>query len=103
MKTALVMSVLTETNTLELARLHFRLPQEAKEVIERAALVSGLTVTDFAIASLVESAHETLNRQTQRQLSDRDRDLFLKMLDDNSEPNEALKQSARRYKRRQKT
>jgi uncharacterized protein (DUF1778 family) len=99
-KGAKVMSVLTETETGELARIHFRLPQEAKEVIERAALVSGLTVTDFATTALLQSAHETVERQAQRQLSDRD--LFLKMLDEDIEPNEALKQAARRYKRYQK-
>lgn len=96
------MSVLTETKTGELARINFRLPQEAKEIIDRAALAAGLTVTDFAIASLLQSAHETLDRQAQRQLSDRDRDLFLKLLDEETEPNEALNQAARRYKRRQK-
>ncbi len=96
------MSVLTETESGELARIHFRLPQEAKEVIERAALVSGLTVTDFAITALLQSAHETLDQQAQRQLSDRDQYLFLKMLDEDAEPNEALKQAARRYKRHQK-
>jgi uncharacterized protein (DUF1778 family) len=91
------MSVVTESE--ELSRIHFRLPQEAKEVIERAALALGLTVTDFAISSLLQSAHEALERQAQRQLSDRDRDIFLAMLDQKSEPNEALKQAARRYKR----
>lgn len=96
------MSVLTETETGELARIHFRLPQEAKEVIERAALASGLTMTDFAITALLQSAHETLERQAQRQLSDRDRDLFLKMLAEDAEPNDALKQAARRYKHHQK-
>jgi len=96
------MSAVAETESGELARIHFRLPQEVKEVIERAALAAGLTVTDFAISALLQSAHETLERQAQRRLSDRDRDFFLKMLDEDVEPNEALKQAARRYKRRQK-
>ena len=53
--------------------------------------MSGLTVTDFAISSLLQSAHEALERQEQRQLSDRD--LFLKLLDEDAEPNEAIKQA----------
>lgn len=93
------MAVVTETPTAEFARLHFRVPQDAKEIIERAALASGLTITDFAISALLQSAHETLERQTQRRLSDRDRDLFLAMLDGESEPNSALKNAARRFKR----
>ncbi len=93
------MSVLSETYDSAQARLNFRLPQEFKEIIERAAIASGLTVTDFAISSLLQSANDVLEGLAERQLSDRDRDLFLAMLDENTEPNEALKKAARRYKR----
>ena len=73
------------------ARINFRLPTDIKDVIERAALVSGQTMTDFAIQTLVRTAHEVLERQQARTLSERDRDIFLTMLDDESEPNEALR------------
>jgi uncharacterized protein (DUF1778 family) len=82
-----------------IARLNFRLPNEVKEVIERAAVVSGLTVTDFAINALVNSANEVLERHQTRTLSDRDRDVFLALLDSDQEPNEALKKAAKDYKR----
>jgi uncharacterized protein (DUF1778 family) len=78
-----------ETNTI--ARLNFRLPSEAKEKIERAAVASGLTVTDFAVHALVNTADEVLERQHTRKLSKRDRDVFLALLDSDDEPNEALK------------
>ena len=74
-----------------IARLNFRLPPEAKEKIERAAVASGLTVTDFAVHALVNIADEVLERQHTRRLSNRDRDIFLAMLDSEDEPNEALK------------
>ncbi len=79
-----------ETPTSSVARLNFRLPSDAKEKIERAAAASGLTVTDFAVHALVNTADEVLERQHTRQLSDRDRDVFLKLLDADPEPNEAL-------------
>lgn len=82
-----------------IARLNFRLPNEVKEVIERAAVASGLTVTDFAISALVNSANQVLERHQTRTLSDRDRDLFLALLDSDQQPNEALKKAAREYKR----
>ena len=82
-----------------IARLNFRLPNEVKEVIERAAAISGLTVTDFAINALVNSANEVLERHQTRTLSDRDRDVFLALLDSDQEPNEALKSAARDYRR----
>ncbi len=81
----------TESHTSEIARLNFRLPPEAKEKIERAAVASGLTVTDFAVHALVNSADEVLERHHAHKLSNRDRDVFLALLDADDEPNEALK------------
>ena len=82
----------------EMTQMNFRLPQEVKNRIEEAAIVSGVTITDFAIASLLERAQEVLDRHTQRILSDRDRDVFLALLAEDAEPNDALKQAAERYK-----
>lgn len=83
------------------ARLDFRLSPLAKEMIEQAAVVSGQTISDFAVTTLVRSAEEILERHRQRQLSDRDRDLFLKMLDHPPRPNTALRRAAARYKKQQ--
>jgi len=43
---------------------------------------------------------ELLKENSVRILSDRDRDIFLKMLDEPPEPNEALKKAAEEYKKR---
>ena len=83
------------------ARLDFRLSLQAKEKIEQAAVASGQTVSDFAVSTLLKSAEEILENQQQRQLSDRDRDLFLQLLDAASRPNAALRRAATRYKKRQ--
>ena len=89
---------ITETETKHhAARLNFRLPPNLKETVERAALASGLTVTDFAINSLVNSANAVLERQQTRVLSDRACDAFMKLLDE-QEPNEALRKAAEKYK-----
>ncbi len=82
---------MTETQTNPIARLNFRLPSEAKEKIERAAIASGLSITDFAVHALLNTADEVLERQHTRQLSNRDRDIFLALLDAEDEPNKALK------------
>lgn len=84
------------------SRLNFRLPGEVKERIETAALVSGLTVTDFAINALVNSAEQVLENQHKRRLSDRDRDIFLKMLDKPPAPNDALRGVVKEHRRRVK-
>lgn len=81
----------TENATQDIARLNIRLPLHVKERIEQAAMISGVSVTDFTIANLSESADEVLERHHFRKLSNRDRDIFLAMLDANDEPNEKLK------------
>ena len=82
------------------ARLDFRLSPSAKEMIEQAAVVSGQTISDFAVTTLVKSAQEVLKRHQQRQLSDRDRDLFLQIVDQAPRPSAALRRAAAGYKKR---
>ena len=82
------------------ARLDFRLNRQVKEVIEQAAAVSGQSVSDFAVSALYRTAKEVLEREQTTRLSNRDRDVFLAMLDSDAKPNEALKRAAKRYKSR---
>lgn len=82
----------------ENARMDFRVKQDQKSLIERAASVEGRTVTDFAIAALIKAAHETIERSTLTTLSTRDASAFLRMLDSDAAPNAALKAAAQRYK-----
>lgn len=79
------------------ARLEFRLSSEAKAKIERAALVSGQSVSDFAASTLVREAAEVLAAYETTTLSDRDRDLFLALLDSDEGPNEALQAAFAHY------
>lgn len=85
------------------ARLDVRLPAEQKAEFERAALAQNRSITEFAIAAMTEAARKAFaeqERHAQVQLSDRDRDRFLAMLDRNSAPNPALKAAARRQRDR---
>ncbi len=85
------------------ARLNFRLRAEHKKVIEAAAAQLGQSVSDFAVATLVQQARQVVNDQTVTLLSNRDRDLFLAALDDaDLKPNKKLLAAAKRYKRQAK-
>ena len=89
-----------ETQTQEaLAQINFQLPGEMKNVVERAAIASGQSLQDFAVQTLVARANEVLEHQQVRTLTDRDRDLFLALLDSDAGPNEALREAAEDYKR----
>ncbi len=82
------------------ARLDFRLNHQVKEVIERAAAVSGQSLSDFAVSALYRTAREVLEKEQVTRLSDRDRDVFLAVLNSDAKPGEALKRAAKRYKSR---
>ncbi len=83
------------------ARLNFRLPSELKQVIEQAAAHTGQTVSDYAISVLVGNSRKVIQEHDRTELTRRDRDLFVKLLDDETaKPNAALAAAARKYKRR---
>lgn len=79
--------------------IDFRLPAELKHVVERAAALRGQSIGEFAISTVVENAHRIIEQHQMTELSDRDRDVFLALLDDDhSRPSEALFASVERYK-----
>ena len=80
------------------ARLNFRLPEELKATIEKAAAQLGQSVSDFAVSTLVREARDVIREHDVTELSLRDRDLFVSILDDaDARPNQALRTAARRY------
>ena len=80
-----------------ISRLDVRLKTDIKRIIEQAATASGQTVSDFVISSALKTAHEVMERHHTTLLSNRDRDLFLALLDADDEPNEALKKGFAEY------
>jgi uncharacterized protein (DUF1778 family) len=80
------------------ARIDFRLKKELKELIDRAATLTGKSLSDYAVSVLVDDAKRVVDQNSMLVLSNRDRDTFLAALDADPEPNEALKKAARRYK-----
>lgn len=81
------------------ARLDFRIRPDLKDRIEKAANVSGRTVTDFAVSTLVDMADEVLERHNVAQLSNRDRDVFLRILDRDATPNAKLLRAGKTHKK----
>ncbi len=79
-------------------RLNFRLNPGIKRVIERAAIIKGVSVTDFAISTLEREARDIVQNDEVLVLSDRDRDAFLAALDHPPTANDKLRRAARRYK-----
>ena len=80
------------------ARLDFRLNHTSRRLIDQAASLVGQSVTEFAVATLLNRARQIVQQESLRVLSDRDRDIFLVMLDEDRRPNAALRRAARKYK-----
>lgn len=74
----------------ESARINLRTSPQAKALIERAAAIMGSTVSGFMLQNAYEAALRLVAQQDVITLSDRDRDAFLKALENPPEPTQAL-------------
>jgi uncharacterized protein (DUF1778 family) len=89
-----------QANTDNDARLNFRLSADLKAVIEEAAAMLGQSVSEFAVSTLVQTARLVLRQQSVTELTNRDRDIFVALLDDaDAKPTKALADAARGYKK----
>jgi uncharacterized protein (DUF1778 family) len=79
-----------ETEAQGEARLSFRIDPELKELIERAAVHTGQTVSSYAISTLVRDARRIIQDQHTTYLSERDWEIFMDLMDNPPPPNEAL-------------
>lgn len=77
-------------------RLEMRLTTEQKELLERAAAISGQAVTGFALSHLLDTARDVIERHERTTLSLRDGRRFLDILETNATPAPALVAAARR-------
>lgn len=83
------------------ARLEARITKQQKAFLLRAAHLSGLSLTDFVVASAQENASRTLRDHDAMVLSDRDRKAFVAALLTAPEPSTRLQKAVQRYKARQ--
>lgn len=81
-------------------RLGFRLDEEAKELIERAAHLSRRKVSDFCVATLTDVARRTIAEHETLALSDRDRRAFFEALIHPPRQSKRLERAVAEHKRR---
>lgn len=79
--------------------IHFRITSEVKDLIDKAVVASGQSLTEFATRSLISSANEILEKEFATTLSNRDRDLLLKLLDEDDEPDQGLREAAEMHRK----
>lgn len=81
-------------------RLGFRLDEETKDLIERAAHLSRRKVSDFCVTALTDTARRTIAEHETLVLSDRDRKAFFDALIHPPKSPERLVAALAEHKRR---
>ena len=88
------------TKLTDLARLDVRVSADLKRIIEQAAAQRGQSVREFAVVALADTANAVMRDQHVTELSRRDRDRFVALLDNaNAKPNRQLRAAANKYRK----
>ena len=80
-------------------RIEARLSSEAKAVIQRAADISGRSVSDFVVAAAQEAAHRTIEETQIIRLSVEDQHRIAEALLNPPEPTPALRKAFEHHRR----
>lgn len=81
------------------ARLDARVSQKEKDLIEAAASLRGISVTDFLRTTATDAAQRILRESEVLILAERSRRVFVEALLNAPKPNDAALAAARRFKR----
>ena len=81
-------------------RMHLRLDAKTKRKLERAAAYEETTVSNFVMANALAAAERVIDSHEKITLSAKDWEVFYDALVNPPEPNERLRQAARRYRER---
>ncbi len=81
-------------------RLGFRIDEQTKELIERAAQLERRKISDFCVTAISEAARRTIAQHEGLHLSENDRAAFFDALIHPPEPNERLVRAIAAHKRR---
>jgi uncharacterized protein (DUF1778 family) len=78
-------------------RLEARITPEQKELFQRAAALSGRTISDFVVSSAEAAAEETIRNHQVVMLTAQDSIAFARTILNPPEPNKNLRSLAQRY------
>ncbi|NET38105.1 MAG: DUF1778 domain-containing protein [Cyanothece sp. SIO1E1] len=79
------------------SRIEIRVSQEDKKLLEQAASLQGLSLSQYMLSTALDIAKEKIATHEKMVLSNRDRDLFIALIDNPPAPCKALKSAVHRY------
>lgn len=87
----------TATKVPKANRIDLRVNPEQKDLLEKAASLAGLSLSSYLLFHGLQAARADLESHQKLVLSDRDRDLFLSLIEDPPEPCETLKSAMKEF------
>lgn len=91
--------VAREESSQKSERVAVRLTPAVKRELERAAEVTGRSLSDFVVSSALSAAQKAIEQHERFRLAEADREVFLAALANPPAPNEALRTAAKRHRR----
>ena len=73
------------------SRIEIRVNEETKSLIEKAASLTGETISSYILSKSLSSARKDVERMESITINNKDREMFFSLLSDPPEPNVALK------------
>lgn len=83
------------------SRIEIRTSEDAKMLIEKAASLTGETLSSYILNKSLSSAQKDVERMESITVRNQDRDMFFSLLVNPPEPNEALKDLFKKDKQSQ--
>ena len=85
--------------TADKKRISARIPRESRELLEKAAALSGATLNQFVMQAAIKEAQTLLAREQSIILTETDANRFFAALESPPAPNAALRKAAMAYRR----
>lgn len=79
-------------------RINIRVTPEIKKLIERAAMLSHASITDFMLTTVRKAAERMIAETDTLILNNEERDRFMSLLNKPASPNEALKSAMLKHR-----
>jgi len=89
---------MSESTKSKDSRLDLRVTLEQKELLERAAAIKGVSLSAYTLSHLLLAARQDIDSYEKLVLSNRDRDLFMSVMENPPELKSKLKSAIEKYR-----
>ncbi|NMG18715.1 DUF1778 domain-containing protein [Brasilonema bromeliae] len=91
---------MSELSSAKDCRIDLRVTQEQKELLERAASLKGISLSAYTLFHVLPAAKQDIDTHERLVLSNRDRDLFMSVMENPPELKGKLKSAIHKYRKK---